>query len=869
MPFKGTDTMSVLMSLAMDTPRPPREINAQLPPALGELIEKLLSKDPAGRPASAKEVVQSLQAMEREPRQPASDEGTMQVRAASVSAPVVRAASVSAPVASPARSRSRHRWLVAASLLVLLGGIVAAAIIIRIKSPDGQVTEIKVAEGSTVEISNKDEDKKPAGQAPIPPPAVNKIPDKDKPFVLLRAGKTVREYKTIAGILAELQNGDVIEVHANGPLYLPRIALFDGKSLKLRAGPGYRPRFVPVPGLRVEDGHWIRVENAPVLLEGCEFLQMGQHGISGSGDLWEIRRCSLVMCDGFDQRSLISFAGKKLRITDSYLERSHSYAGLGIGPKVELEITNCILLDRSWMAHFIWPAGPGGQKIHIERSSYISYQAMPICLPPPHENFKDPVSLQLDGNLIDTMSAIVNAHMAPKDTARLKELVRWEAHDNLYVRRGFSTGLMEFSNDPKQPPSNTLAAWNALWGKKDEPGSKLIESVAYHCDAMFLAPTPAEQIEAVRAVLNEQRRRSGGSRADVGPNADLLGPGEGYLRALAADGKAVPDDKLRPEALEGGVVVLLRDGKEIRGYTNLQESTDAAQNGDILEIRTEGKLEGCDRRGRKDGKRLTVRAAPGYRPTVSSMVLGVGDRWTLEGIHFAGPLNENGFDVAGGRIVRLANCSIAAPVGGGYWKTAPNLSLFAKTKENAPIEIINCLLPGQTDFVLPVGQKVRIANSVMGGIRVLQQLQEGTHCFEFDRCLFCQQRGDAQSVQLMGREKGKSTLTLHAGKCLFDLPSSFQTPQQGFKYSGDFNVFRVRGASWYWDCRPDAEIKDLAAWRKRWNSDAHAAEDDPLRYDPRQWRLLPSSPGHGTAPGGKDYGADVDKIATTPPPNKP
>ncbi len=45
LPFKGTDTMSILMSLAMETPKTPHELNGAVPPALSALIMKLLAKN--------------------------------------------------------------------------------------------------------------------------------------------------------------------------------------------------------------------------------------------------------------------------------------------------------------------------------------------------------------------------------------------------------------------------------------------------------------------------------------------------------------------------------------------------------------------------------------------------------------------------------------------------------------------------------------------------------------------------------------------------------------------------------------------------------------------------------------------------------
>ena len=60
LPFTGATTMAVLTSLAVDEPPPPIMLNPDLPPALSDLIVRLLSKDRAKRPASAAEVAAAL-----------------------------------------------------------------------------------------------------------------------------------------------------------------------------------------------------------------------------------------------------------------------------------------------------------------------------------------------------------------------------------------------------------------------------------------------------------------------------------------------------------------------------------------------------------------------------------------------------------------------------------------------------------------------------------------------------------------------------------------------------------------------------------------------------------------------------------------
>ncbi len=119
-PFQGSTVMAVLTSLAVDAPRPVREINPEVPPALADLVSRLLEKAPDRRPASAHEVRALLQAIEIEIGGPGGSNAALAPTAA---APVSPAHGATPPAALPRRAR---RWLVPAGVLagVVLLGIV-------------------------------------------------------------------------------------------------------------------------------------------------------------------------------------------------------------------------------------------------------------------------------------------------------------------------------------------------------------------------------------------------------------------------------------------------------------------------------------------------------------------------------------------------------------------------------------------------------------------------------------------------------------------------------------------------------------------------------------------------------------------------
>ncbi|HEY1065931.1 MAG TPA: serine/threonine-protein kinase, partial [Pirellulales bacterium] len=63
-PFRGQNSLAILSALAMHRPKSPRELNADVPPRLGDLILRMLSKKPEQRPESAARVAAELHAIE-------------------------------------------------------------------------------------------------------------------------------------------------------------------------------------------------------------------------------------------------------------------------------------------------------------------------------------------------------------------------------------------------------------------------------------------------------------------------------------------------------------------------------------------------------------------------------------------------------------------------------------------------------------------------------------------------------------------------------------------------------------------------------------------------------------------------------------
>jgi tRNA A-37 threonylcarbamoyl transferase component Bud32 len=63
-PFPGVTKLARLRAVTVHHPPPPHEVNPAVPTSLSELIERLLAKNPADRPASARDVAQALRGLE-------------------------------------------------------------------------------------------------------------------------------------------------------------------------------------------------------------------------------------------------------------------------------------------------------------------------------------------------------------------------------------------------------------------------------------------------------------------------------------------------------------------------------------------------------------------------------------------------------------------------------------------------------------------------------------------------------------------------------------------------------------------------------------------------------------------------------------
>ena len=136
LPFQGANALAMLRAIQTSSPRPPEELNPQVPRPLAELVMSLLEKEPDCRPQSADVVVEALQRIAE-----GDQELSIPHSPATVRKRDRKKKSTTAPRSRSAPARAARRWGTVVAALVLLGvpGYYAAPMVIRIAMNRGQL----------------------------------------------------------------------------------------------------------------------------------------------------------------------------------------------------------------------------------------------------------------------------------------------------------------------------------------------------------------------------------------------------------------------------------------------------------------------------------------------------------------------------------------------------------------------------------------------------------------------------------------------------------------------------------------------------------------------------------------------------------
>ncbi len=687
----------------------------------------------------------------------------------------------------------------------------------------------------------------------------------EKPFALLGAGGVRREFRTMPGALAELKTGDTVEISGHGPYLMPSVP-FNHLNVTVRAAEGSRPELVFNGGASHNAG--LQLHGLDLIFREAREGGVGYLNSSTDDSNWVISKCRIQVS------SLILSPRTKLQVSDSLLLVgifalggggttavfdnnvivSNYYGVFDFGyaeqwaDDVHLTLTNNTIL--------VAAGGVGGSRLFLFGNSG----------PQPGRKFH----VTARNNLFALDGGPAHGHLVihPELEPKNPDSIDWQGEGNLFCPfplPGKTTKDVD-GNDVIEHP---LDAW-ARWLKRDEreSGSQIAAWPHWQLAA-------ARWVEDATAIETLQQQIESSIppelRQETGPNWELLGAGDAYVRALVASGRAISESDLRPEAIGGGSCVIIRNGMDHDGFPTLQAAIDASVDKDIVEIRTDrnvGRVYNADNQ-----RQLTIRAGAGYSPEVETIQ---GSRLNLEGLRFARGEGVYGTDdfpeVPREQIVRITNCVFPASeqnVGNGIG----SVSVYHESGKNGVAVIFrNCWIEGAVELNRHPGQPIRFENCVVPRIRFGVHSDESTvpneagaaQVVQFDRCAVWSPELRHGRTDLISTIPGQSFhIEVVADRTLFETRGAIR--EDGFvSLSGRKNLFRIGNPHWFvtpGEGEAKLYVSCLADVQQRATAVTASFEGHPQAWDPSQWQLLPSSPGFQAGPGGKDTGADIDHLS--------
>jgi WD40 repeat protein len=671
---------------------------------------------------------------------------------------------------------------------------------------------------------------------PLPPP------DKGKPFVLVRKAGGQQAFRTFHGALAERQPGDAIEVHGNGPFPVPAAEL-DGRGLVLRAAPGYRPVFVARADGEVPR-RWLLVPGGEMLIEGCDFhsdVAFPGAFLGYGAPPQPMAPCTLRNCRFWvnGSENVLACSGPHLLVENCLFVCAPRNKLFWVGPQVRLELTNNLVwLNRTLAIDAVYC----NQPLRLTNNTFVGGPDSFLLLPPQAEAPAQPVTVIAEGNVFPDCGLLMgqNGRMPSEKVTRAQ--VSWQGRNNVYVRS--RAAYVAFAEEKREVKS--LNEWNQFWGHA-EPGSVEFPQaeMAMQFNALRLLPSDAA-LRAVRQAAEPLLQRLGAAGRTAGPDWDLVGPGDAYVKALEkASGKPLPRESLRPEAVAGGPFVLLRNSETPRGYPTLQAAVDVWQDGDVIEVRTDGPAPGVWAKDPQRGGRLTVRAAPGYRPVVT---LGMHLELPRAEVEVEGLALESGQVEGVYARLTLRNCAL--------WNTKNPWNVgVALQGPGEAARFFRCVFSHGGGCKVGPGQTILLDNCVTESPGIDAYAEDAPGALVLRRSVFCS-RPDYGALACPFSPKSRPRVA--SEDCLYVNGAVLTYSALGVRWTGQRNVYSLVGDYTY-PSPPGQPIYTLEAWQKHNASDRDSLAVPPVLLDPQQWCLLPGQP---KRPDGTDYGADVDKVTT-------
>jgi serine/threonine protein kinase len=654
------------------------------------------------------------------------------------------------------------------------------------------------------------------GAVPSIPPATEPLADRALPFVRVSPTGEVRgEYRFANEALAIVQEDDILEVHGNGPFKVGQITCRDS-SLHIRAGKGYRPRFVagfeiPASAREFQAGpvEWFKLENVTLSIEGCDFiggLCTAFHQFAGTGGNWSFEGCRLIQ-PASGASVILAFHGDSIIVRNSLLSivtTGGHIANLGGVDRIRFE-GNVLQGATAMVVDADLPQ-------QITLNGNIFYRSLPIMTYKTKKTGDHPLVEAKDNVIILSPLFWTFGETPPMPHPGLT----WKGRGNRYlpVQPGF---LWERPVGEGEAASGlaTVAEWNEYWKSPDDLTQ--IDAVKFAWDLFDQADWTVGR-ERIGAEIAAARKRFP-DLAQLGPDIARVGSGAAYDETLRTDNAAPIESRVA--ALEGGPFVLIRDGKDIEGHVSLPNVLPHVKDGDVIEVRSDGSFPAFLHYN-PFNFRLTVRAGAGYRPSFAQFIVNdSGGDWTLEGLHFRGKVGEPALSC---RARRIANCSVDSVASDGRFES---IRIACPVEFKQSIEIVNCYFPNRLNLL---GSRARVQNSVVASVGSDPQ---GEPSLEIVRSCIWSHFTPRQ------RDLGPafwSTPSLRCIDCLID--ADFLDHSAKFPWQGERNLYRFSRVQWPFVVAAKDQYKEiwsLADWQKHWNSDVGSHEDDSIVFRKELW----------------------------------
>jgi len=358
--------------------------------------------------------------------------------------------------------------------------------------------------------------------------------------ILGASGKAPGAFSTLKEAVGAARSGDTIEVTANGPFELERLALGD-KALTIRAASGVRPVFVSQrraaqmltsKALLVLEGLEFRVEagetspppvqpafpslgavvsstDAPLFVANCRFQTPSQDrpAIACAVDLLnssyaELRNCEIKAWPGCGVMWECNAAPS---------------GGQATNAELRLWVVNCVQLSETTLT--VAQRAPVRAAITLQRNTLSARVALDLRALVARPG----LSLFAGTNVFDC--PLFLKQVLRVGAGELKQSVQWKESHNLFnVPLAFS-GPGSGTNTPSL---TDLTAWNQYWDQTNTGSAHL----RHRRGRPFLA-SRAETLTASAAQqaswLGEQIAAAGGDRAIAyGAALERVGPGQAY-----------------------------------------------------------------------------------------------------------------------------------------------------------------------------------------------------------------------------------------------------------------------------------------------------------------------------------------------------